>query len=63
MHIRVAGFGVQGSFGDTPSGVHTAVIFPVGTNTMLHLKSISAPRSVLGTATIEPFSGARGTHS
>ena len=60
MHTRVAGFGVQVPFGDIPSDVHTAVIFPVGTNPVSHLKSISAPPSVLGTATKEPFSGATG---
>ena len=60
MHIRVAGFGVQVPFGDTPSDVHTAVIFLVGTNPVLHLKTISAPPSVLGIATKEPFSGATG---
>ena len=60
MHTRVAEFGVQVPFGDTPSDVHTAVIFPVRTNPMLHLKSISVPPSVLGTATMEPFSGATG---
>ena len=60
MHTGVAGFGVQVPFDDTPSDVHSAVIFPVGTNPVLHLKSISAPPSVLGTATMEPFSGATG---
>ena len=60
MHTRVAGFRIQIPFGDIPSDVHTAVIFPVGTNPVLHLKSISAPPSVLGTATMEPLSGARG---
>jgi len=57
MHTRVAGFGVQVPFGDTPSDLHTAVIFPVGTNPVLHLKCISVPPSVLGTATMEPFPG------
>ena len=60
MHTRVAGYGVQVPFGDTPSDVHTAVILPTGTNPVLHLKSISVPPSVLGTATMEPFPGARG---
>ena len=60
MHTEVAGFGVQVPSGDIPSDLHTAVIFPVGTNPVLHLKSISAPPSVLGTATMEPLSGARG---
>ena len=60
MHTRVAGSGVQVPFGDIPSDVHTAVIFPVGTNPVLHLKSILVPPSVLGTATKEPFSGATG---
>ena len=60
MHTRVAGFGVQVPFGDIPSDVHTAVIFPVGTNPVSHLKSISVPPSVFGTATMEPFSGATG---
>ena len=60
LHTEVAGFGVHVPFGDIPSDVHTAVIFPVGTNPVLHLKSISAPPSVLGTATMEPLSGARG---
>ena len=60
MHTRVAGFGVQVPLCDTPSDVHTAVIFPVGRNPVLHLKSISVPPSVLGTATMEPFSGATG---
>ena len=60
MHTRVAGFGVQVPFGDIPSDVHTAVIFSVGTNPELHLKSISVPPNVLGTATKEPFSGATG---
>ena len=60
MHIRAAGFGVQVPFGEIPSDVHTAVIFPVGTNPVLHLKSISAPPSVLETATMEPFSGEIG---
>ena len=55
MHTEVAGFGVHIPLGDIPSDVHTAVIFPVGTNPVLHLKSISAPPSVLGTATMEPF--------
>ena len=60
MHTEVAGFGVQVPFGDIPSDVHTAVILPVGTNPVLHLKIISAPPSVLGTATMEPLSGATG---
>ena len=60
MHTRVAGSGVQVPFDDIPSDVHTAVILPVGTNPVLHLKSISAPPSVLGTATMEPFPGATG---
>ena len=60
MHTRVAGFGVQFPFGDIPSDVHTAVIFPVGTNPVLHLKIISVPPSVIGTATMEPFSAAVG---
>ena len=60
MHATVAGFGVQDPFGDTPSDVHTAVILPVGTNPVSHLKSISAPPSVLGIATMEPLSGAAG---
>ena len=60
MHTRVAGFGVQVPFGDTPSDVHTAVLFPVGTNPVLHLNIISVPRSVLGTFAMEPFPGARG---
>ena len=55
MHTRVAGFGVQVPFDDTPSDVHTAIILPIGTNPVLHLKSISAPSSVLGTTTMEPF--------
>ena len=61
MHTEVTGFGVQVPFGDLPSDVHTAVIFPVGTNPVLHLKIISAPLSVLGIVTMEPFSGATGT--
>ena len=61
VQIRVAGFGVQVPFGDTPSDVHTAVLFPVGRNPMLHLKSMSAPLSVLGTVTMEPFPGVAGT--
>ena len=40
MHIRVTGFGLQVPFDDIPSDVHTAVIFPVGTNPVLHLKTI-----------------------
>ena len=60
MQTRVTGFGVQVPFGDTPSDSHIAVIFPVGTNPVLHLKSIPAPPSVLGTATMEPFTGALG---
>ena len=36
MQTRVAGFGVQVPFGDTPSDVHTAVIFAVGTNPVLY---------------------------
>ena len=60
MHTRVAGSGIQDPFGDIPSDVHTAVIFPVGTNPVLHLKSISVPPSVLGTAAKEPLSGAAG---
>ena len=60
MHTRVAGSGVQVPFGDTPSDVHTAVLLPVGTNPVLHLKSISVPPSVLGTAVMEPLSGAVG---
>ena len=60
MHIRVARFGVQVPFGDIPSDVHTAVIFPVGTNPVSHLKVISAPPSVFGTATKKLFSGATG---
>ena len=60
MHTRVAGSGVQDPFGDTPSDVHTAVLLPVGTNSVLHLKIISVPPSVLGTATMEPFPGAIG---
>ena len=58
--IRVAGSGFQVPSGDTPSDVHTAVIFPVETNPVLHLKSISVPPSVLGTDTMEPFPGAVG---
>ena len=60
MHTRVAGSGVQVPFGDIPSDVHTAIIFPVGTNPVLHLKNISAPPSVFGTVTMEPLSGAAG---
>ena len=60
LHTRVAGSGVQVPFGDIPSDVHTAVLFPVGTNPVLHLKIISASPSVLGTATMEPLSGAIG---
>ena len=60
MHTRVAGFGFQVPFGEIPSDVHTAVIFPVGINPMLHLKIISAPPSVLGTFAMEPFTGAVG---
>ena len=60
MHTEVAGSGVHVPFGDTPSDTHIAVLFPAGTNPVLHLKSISAPPSVLGTATMEPFSGAVG---
>ena len=60
MHTRVAGSGVQVPFGDIPSDVHTAVILPVGTNPVSHLKIISVPPSVLGTATTEPFPGAIG---
>ena len=61
MHKEVAELGVQVPFGDIPSDVHTAVIFPVGTNPVLHLKIISAPPNVLGTAAMEPFSGVIGT--
>ena len=60
MHTRVAGFGVQVPFCDTPSDMHTALILPVGTNPVLHLKSISVPPSVLGTATMEPLPGKVG---
>ena len=60
MHTEVAGSGFQVPFGDTPSDVHTAVILPVGTNPVLHLKSILAPPSVLGTATMEPLRGITG---
>ena len=60
MHTEVAGFGVHVPFGDIPSDVHTVLILPVGTNPVLHLKCISAPSSVLGIATMEPLSGARG---
>ena len=60
MHTRVAGSGVQVPFGDIPSDVHTAVLFPVGTNPVSHLKIISVPPSVLGTAAMEPLPGAVG---
>ena len=60
MHTEVAGFGVQVPFGDLPSDVHTAVIFLVGTNPVLHLKIILAPLNVLGIVTMEPLSGAIG---
>ena len=60
MHTEVAGFGFQIPFGDIPSDVQTADIFPVGTNPVLHLKSISVSPSVFGTATMEPFPGATG---
>ena len=60
MHTRVAGSGVQVPFGDTPSDVHTAVLLPVGTNPVSHLKTISIPPNVLGTVTMEPLSGAAG---
>ena len=60
MHTEVAGFGVQLPYGDLPSDVHTAVILPVGTNPVSHLKSISPPPSVLGAFAMEPFSGAIG---
>ena len=60
MHTRVAGFGFQVPFGDIPSDVHTAVILPVGTNPVSHLKIISVPPRVLGTATMEPLPGAIG---
>ena len=60
MHVKVAGLGIQVPFGDTPFDVHTAVLFPVGTNPVLHLKNISVPRSVLGTFAMEPFTGAVG---
>ena len=56
----MAGSGVQVPFGDIPSDVHTAVLFPVGTNPVLHLKSMLAPLSVLGTAIMEPLLGATG---
>ena len=56
----MAGFGVQVPFGDIPSDVHTAVIFLVGTKPVLHLKIISAPPSVPGTATMKPFPGEVG---
>ena len=54
MHATVAGSGVHVPFGDTPSDVHTAVLLPVGTNPVLHLKIISVPPSVFGTAIMEP---------
>ena len=60
MHTEVAGFGVHVPFGDIPSDVHTAVIFPVGTNPVSHLKNISAPPSVLLIFTMEPFPGTTG---
>ena len=61
MHTRVGGSGVQVPFGDTPSDdVHTAVLLPVGTNPVLHLKIISVPPSVFGTAAMEPLPGAAG---
>ena len=60
MHTRVAGSGVQVPFGDTPFDLHIAVIFPVGTNPVSHLKSMSVPPSVLGTFAMEPFPGATG---
>ena len=60
MHTRVAGCGVQVPFGNTPFDVHSAVILPVGTNPVSHLKSMSAPPSVLGTFAMEPLSGALG---
>ena len=60
MHTRVAGFGVHVPFGDIPSDVHTALILPVGTNPVSHLKSMSVPPSVLGTFAMEPFPGAVG---
>ena len=60
MHTRVAGFRIQVPFGDIPSDVPTAVIFPVGTNPVLHLKSISVLPTVLATVTMEQFPGAVG---
>ena len=60
MHTRVAGSGVQVPFGDTPSDMHTALILPVGTKPVLHLKSISVLLTVLGTFAMEPFPGATG---
>ena len=60
MHTEVVGFGVHVPFGDIPSDVHTALILPAGTNPVLHLKSISAPPSALGTATMETLPGEVG---
>ena len=60
MHTRVAGFGVQVPSGDTPFDLHTAVILPVGTNPVSHLKCISVLLTVLGTFAMEPFPGAVG---
>ena len=60
LHTNVAGSRVQVPFGDIPSDVHTAVILPVGTNPVLHLKTISVPPSVFGIATMEPLPGATG---
>ena len=40
LHTNVAGSGLQVPFDDIPSDVHTAVILPVGTNPVLHLKIV-----------------------
>ena len=55
MHTKVAGSGLH-----LPSAPHTAVLFPAGINSGLHLKNISAPSVVFWYASMEPLSGVMG---
>ena len=61
MQTRVAGFGVQVPFGDTPSDVHTAVIFAVGTNPVLYTpEEYPSTTQCAWDSHNEPFSGVTG---
>ena len=62
LHTRSAGSGVQVPTTDIPSGdTQVAILFPAGTNPVLHLKTISVPPMLmLSVFSMEPFRGPLG---